>query len=287
MAGHHNPEVGRAFENGFVTLLERLGYRIWRIRDSITGIDVVATFNGKPLLPENHKKCSLRKPLFSPDGVIAFSAKKGNFGEGDLKELEEKISNQDTVIIRGTEKPIEKGVIVTNYTTIESKVTKILERGLYCWDIIRLYFYANKARICYNLSQSSPIQEYLLDNKVNGSYIINPYLLSDDIMKINVVIFIDEYKKDKELGGDHITHILKTIHDNTILPIVESTPLDIELRNEIHILNHADRELLDKNYVIFAGDNEQHPNVTYLRNIKIYTYESSPWLPILSLSTST
>lgn len=283
MSGHYSPEVGRAFEDGFIILLERLGYRIWRKRDTRTGLDVVATFNDVPIYPNQHQSCILQKPIFAPNGVIAFSAKKGNFTERDIRELLEKIERGDTVIINKIPKPINRGIIVTNYTKTESKLRELLEREIFCWDIIRLLFYANKARICFNLSQSSSVKEYLIEEEINGSYLLSPRTLENGIMQIDIIILIDEHRKKYTISADHLTLILRYIYEKSLVPILESIPLDIQARFEIHILNLADRELLDKAYAQFAGSREEHPRVTYLRDFKIFSYVSSPWMPFLNL----
>ena len=282
LSGHFNPEIGRKFEDGFSILLERLGYRIWRKRDTRTGLDVVATFEGLPYYNEEHNTCILQKPIFSPEGVIAFSAKKGDFTKRDIKELRSKIEKSEMVVIDKKKQPITGGIIVTNYSKNESELNKLYAEGIFCWDIIRLFFYANKARICYDLSRNASVKEYSMNN-FSCSYLISPYRLEKGIMHINIVIMVDEHKKDQTISADHLISILENIYENSLIPILKSTPLDIQTRSEIHILSLADQELLDSAYVQFAGDLKEHPQITYLRDFKIYSYVSSPWIPFINL----
>jgi hypothetical protein len=286
LCGHYYPEVGRAFEDGFVILLERLGYRVWRKRDTRTGLDVVATFNNYPLFPEGieHYSCRLELPIFSPSGVIAFSAKKGNFFPSDIEEIKEKIDNNDTVRINEKDNSIETGVIVTNYSKTEDQIQDILnDHGIYCWDISRLMLYSNKARISYNFSRKSSLKEYLIEDK-SCSYLLCSTSINKGIMKISIIIFVDEHIKTRSLGADHMDDIMNYIYNNSLKPILDVTPLDLEINNELHVLDIIDNDMIDKAYSNYAGNMERHPKATYIREFPIYSYIAAPWFVNLDLS---
>jgi hypothetical protein len=260
--------------------LKHLGYRIWRKRDTATGLDVVATFDGIPIYPEfeKHYSCRLIKPCFSPDGVIAFSLKRGNPHAADLNELLQKIEESSdldgnqAITIGRDKKPLDSGILATNFTKSISEIERLLEKNIHCWDIIRLLFYANKSKICQKLSLESNVYEQILDCGIIGTYILSPYLFENGILRIRNSIFIEEY----------LNVILEEIYEKNFKPIVSSKLItDIEVKSDIHIHNLADAPLLDEAFYRYAGDLERHPNVSWLRDFDVYSYESRPWYPFL------
>lgn len=281
LSGHYNPEVGRAFEDSMIILLERLGYVIWRRRDVKTGLDVVMTFYGDP---NSYKhSCEIFPPSFSPNGIIAISAKKGGYTERDVKELLKKVNERERVKVDGVEKEIESCILTSNQTMTESKINKLLARGVYCWDLTRILFYANKTRICRELSINNPIREHKISEIKNVSYLMQLNEIKEDFQYAHIVIFYDEHKKEDILTADTFIHILEKIYETQLMKILEPTPLKLEISIEIHSLDYTDYETLESVYKKYAQDVDKHPNVTYPIELKIYSYSANPWMPFLNL----
>ena len=156
MAGHFPPELGRIMEDEFAALLEKLGYRVLRKRDPKSGLDIIAQFNGEPI-PKPKNRCMLIQPLFSPEGITAFSLKRGNFVESDIIELLEKTKKVAGTSDDETLRELTGQVMVTNYSKTEHEVDKLLSRSVYCWDIRRLIFYSAKARVGRDLATRGPV----------------------------------------------------------------------------------------------------------------------------------
>jgi hypothetical protein len=151
LAGHLAPEIGRAMEDEFAVLIERLGYRVLRKRDVKSSIDIIANFHGEPIYPKPTNRCHLLKPLFAPQGTTAFSLKRGDFSKSDVEELlrnKEKARKLDDKVLNA----LEGTVMVTNYTKTESELDSLLSENVYCWEGRRLIFYAAKARSAFDLA---------------------------------------------------------------------------------------------------------------------------------------
>lgn len=271
-------------EDDFAILLERLGYRVLRKRDVKSGLDIIAEFDGRPINPKPKNRCNLLPPIFSPEGITAFSLKRGNISNADVDELIDKVErarefDQDRVL-----RSINGSIIVTNYTKTEDELDNILAKEVYCWDIRRLIFYSAKVRSCYEIASNGPTWEVISDGRANTSYLIESgEKIGSEAILINVVIFVDDHEKELILGQDHIIDILTDIYENSFQPIITSSHLDIQARVKIQILGIADKNLVETGYKEYAEEGALHPGAVFSANPSIFQYGASPWMSILQL----
>jgi hypothetical protein len=281
LAGHFYPEVGRAMEDDFADLLDRLGYSVLRKRDVKLNIDIVANFGGKPVKPSFPNECILLKPPFAPQGVTAFSLKRGDFTETDVKELIDK-----TKKAKGTDdetlRSITGAVIVTNYTKTEGELDKLVSKGVHCWDGRRLIFYAAKARTVSELAFKGPVREVAIESFSNSTYIIQKETLPGAILT-NIAVFIDDHNQKLMVGYEHVKNVLSYIYDHSLKPIVESSQLDVQAVVKIHVLGIAETELVGKAYNEYAQNTPTHPQVTFSAEPKVFQYGSAPWTAVIQL----
>ena len=281
LAGHFYPEVGRGMEDDFADLLDRLGYSVLRKRDVKLNIDIVANFDGKPVKPSLPNYCMLLKPPFAPQGVTAFSLKRGDFKEDDVAELIDKMekakhSNDNTL------KLITGGVIVTNYTKTEPELEKTKSKGIYCWDGRRLIFYAAKARTVSELWLKGPVKEVAAESLSNSTYIIQEETLPGAILT-NIDIFIDDHDQKLMVTYEHTKNLLSNIYNQSLKPIVEITQLDVQAIVKMHVLGIAETELIGKAYNEYAQDTRAHPKVTFSAGPRVLQYASAPWTAVIQL----
>lgn len=285
LSGHFPPEVGRAMEDEFAILLERLGYRVHRKRDPKSGLDIIAEFHGEPINPQPPNVCKLLQPLFAPEGMTAFSLKRGNFRESDIEELLTKTEKarecRDDEVLRS----IKGSVMVTNYTKTEDELDRLLSRNVYCWDSRRLIFYAAKARTCYDLASKGPVKEICIEEQaIKASYLRETgEKIGSGAIGVNLVVLIDDHNKNLLVSYDHIQTILKYIHEKSLKPIVQSTELDVQALFKIHVLGVADKELVESSYINFAREKELHPRVVLTAKPIVFQYGAAPWTALLKL----
>lgn len=282
MGGHFAPEVGRAMEDEFGVLLERLGYRIERKRDEKSGLDFIAHFNGEPINPTPPHECTLLRPSFSPDSSIAFSLKRGDFTEGDVEELLEKVrtaENFNEEIYRS----IRGASIVTNYTKTEAQLDSLLARNVYCWDVRRLIFYAAKARSVSDLAFKGPLIEKLVDGLNRTSYLIQTQT-GTGAMLANVVLLIDDHDKTFTMGHDHVESMLEIVYEKSLKPMVDANRLDVQVSFKFHILGIADKTVVENAYFDYARKVSDHPKVIFSGPPLIFQYGAAPWAALLASS---
>ena len=282
LLGHFAQEVGYAMEEEFTSLVEGLGYQVKRKRNPCPGIDLIADFRGKPI-PETPNVSILQRPLFSPDGVTAFSIKRGGFKPKDVNELLEDIkearSSNDALL-----RSIIGGVIVTNHTKTEGEIDKLLEGGVYCWDVRRLIFYAIKARLVREHAKIRPLREILLPKEFKGSYLLETNgVLEGATLSVYVIVFVDDHHI--MLAHDHITDILTYIYKNSLDPIVRTTNFSVSAAVTIHVLGLANLQLAKRAYTDYAGSQSEHPRVSFLAAspFRVFQYGAAPWTPVLRL----
>lgn len=284
MAGHFPPEVGRAMEDEFADLLDRIGYNVLRKRDPKSGIDVIAVFSGGPANPKLPNKCILLRPSFAPSGLTGFSLKRGDFNEGDVTELLKKIERARTFDDKTLNyKSLEGAVIVTNYIKTETELDKLYYRNVYCWDGRRLIFYAAKARTIFDMASKGPVKEVAIESVNNVSYLIGTRTLPNAILA-EIAVWIDNHSKDLIIGYDHTKSILDFIYEKSLKPIAESSQLDIQALMKIHVLGIAEKTLVGNAYFDYAvKETSSHPNVFFSVNPQIFEYGAALWTTLIKL----
>lgn len=280
MVGHFAPEVGRAMEDEFGVLLERLGYRIDRKRDEKSGLDFIAHFNGEPINPKPQNECILLRPSFAPDLRTAFSLKRGDFTEGDVEELLEKVSKAKD-FNEEVYQSIKGASIVTNYTKTEAQIDSLLARNVYCWDVRKLIFYAAKARSVLELAFKGPLIEKLVDGLNRTSYLIQTQT-GTGAMLANVAILIDDHDKTFTMGHDHVERALKIVYEKALKPMVDANRLDVQVAFKFHILGIADKTVVENAYFDYARKGSDHPKVVFSGPPLIFQYGAAPWAALLT-----
>jgi hypothetical protein len=281
LAGHYYPEVGRAMEDDFADLLDRLGYSVLRKRDLRLNLDIIATFDGRPVKPSFSNECILLKPPFAPQGVTAFSLKRGDFTDPDIDELIDKAKKAKTTD-DDTLKSVTGAVIVTNYTKTEGELDKLLSKGVYCWDGRRLIFYAAKARTVAELWSRGPVKEAAVEGSTNCTYLVEKETLPRALLT-NIAVFIDDHNQKLMIAFEQAKSILSNIYHRSIKPIVESSQMDVQAVVKIHVLGIAEAELIGKAYNEYAQDLQLHPQVTFSAGPKVFQYASAPWTAVIQL----
>jgi len=270
-------------EDEFAVLIERLGYRIDRKRDEKSGLDIIAHFKGEPINPKPPHECTLLKPSFAPEGRTAFSLKRGDFVEGDIDELLEKIKKAEG-LNEEVYKSIRGASIVTNYTKTEAQLDHFLAKGVHCWDGRRLIFYAVKARSALELAFKGPLWEEVVEGFSKASYLIQTWT-GTGAMLVNVVILIDDHDKNFTMGHDHVEHILKYIYEKSLKPMVDKTRLDVQVTFKFHILGIADKAVVENAYFDYARKDSDHPKVVFSGPPQIFQYGAAPWATLLTSSS--
>jgi len=263
-------------ENVFSTLLERLGYRVLRKRCPRSGLDIIARYDGLPI-PNPHFTCKLQPPKFSPSGTAAFSLKRGDFTNGDIEELNEKVRNSqisDDELL----KTINGSVIVTNVSKAEERIDELIQsKSVYCWDIRRLLFYSTKVRSCFNLLKDGPLIEYSLNGAIKGTYLQKTGSSNEGMMSIFLDVLVDDHDKNLITGYEETTYILNTIYNKSIKNIIESTKLGIKIQLKFHVLGLANKNAMLSSYLDYVGKVEDHPGLQLPTTFEVYQFGAAPW----------
>jgi hypothetical protein len=283
LSGHLPPEIGRAMENSFVSLLYRLGYTVDRERDVESGLDAIARFYGEPLNPRTSYSCKLLLPSFAPKGLTAFSLKRGGIVNSDIAELVSKVqaakTSKDKLL-----SSLESMIIATNFFKTESEIDDILTKDVHCWDGRRLIFYSAKARTAQELGQRGPVEEVAIEGLSKGSYLIETETSAEskNVIIANVAIFVDDHTKELIISSDHAKKILEYVYVKSLKGIVEYAHLDIQVPLEIHVLGIADEKLVRNAYSEYAVDKSLHPSVFFSAEPMIFQYGAAPWATLFS-----
>jgi hypothetical protein len=276
--------LGRGAEDDFNVLLEHLGFRILRKRTDFPAIDFVADFTGSPNLPSEmgYRRIILSRPIFAADGICAFSVKRGAILQNDITELQRKVReatrSQDNVM-----RSITTSIVVTNQFMTENELETNFKKGVYCWDIRRLCFYAAKSRTALRFSDNGPVTEVRLPVDYKASFLKTPaQLLDRTTLLVNVSMFVDDHAA--HLGYDHVRRLLEHVYPLGIRTIAESTGYQVQVQVSLHVLGRVDRDLALNAYVNTGAD-KSHPDVTFAAppTFEIYQYASAPWAPIVRL----
>lgn len=270
-------------EDSFVSLLYGLGYTVIRRCDIESGLDVIAKFYGEPINPTTKYPCKLMKPSFAPDGLIAFSLKRGDFATKDVIELIEKVAKAKTSR-NEVLKSLDSKVIVTNFFKVEGDIDDTRAKDVYCWDGRRLVFYSAKARVAQELGSRGPTNEIAVEGFNSSSYLIETETSSKlgNVLLANIVVFVDDHSKELLISSDHIETILKFIYDKSLKRIVESTQLEVQAVLEIHVLGIANEKLVRETYNRYATENTLHPKIFFSAEPLVFQYGAAPWATLFS-----
>jgi len=273
LPGHFSQILGDAAEDDFYSLALHLGYRVVRERNPVPGIDFVAEFDGE------RPNLQLQRPIFSPDGITAFSVKRGDFGNDDIAILKDYIddahkSNDPTL------NKIRGGVIVTSSLKSEGTLNDLATQQLFCWDVRRMMLYSSKARLAAEWSDLGLVTEMPMHRKLVGSYMLVPYELCHGVLKTKVSVFVDNH--DLVLQGDHMNTALNEIYKNGLKPMIRSmSAKEIETTIVVHSAGPIQRRVVLQACDDFAkGD--QHAGVTFLvSGFEFQSYSAAPWTAFL------
>ena len=283
MSGHYPPEIGRAMEDAFISLLYGLGYTVLRRCDIKSGLDVIAKFYGEPINPTTAYPCKLIKPSFAPNGVTGFSLKRGDIASKDISELIEKVQkareSEDDLL-----KSLESKVIATNFFKGESEIDEISGKGVNCWDGRRLIFYSAKAKVVQELGSRGPTNEIAVEGFNNTSYLIETETSKrlSNVLLANMAVFVDDHLKELLISSDHIEKILRFVYEKSLKRIVESTQLETQALLEIHVLGIANEKLVRDAYNRYAIENASDPKIFFSAEPVIFQYGAAPWATLLT-----
>jgi hypothetical protein len=270
-------------EDSFVSLLYGLGYTVIRRCDIESGLDVIAKFYGEPISPTTAYPCKLMKPAFAPDGLIAFSLKRGDFANKDVAELIEKVrkakESRDELLTS-----VKSKVIATNFFKGEGEIDDIFAKEVHCWDGRRLIFYSAKARVVQELGSRGPTNEIAVEGVNNTSYLIETETSKrlTNVLLANMAVFVDDHLKELVISSDHIEKILKFVYEKSLKRIVESTQLETQALLEIHVLGIANEKLVRDAYNRYAIENASHPKIFFSAEPVIFQYGAAPWATLLT-----
>jgi len=287
LAGHLAPVIGSIAEKNVKILLELLGYGIIRENVIQPNIDKIINFLGEPIpIPPN--PCKLEQPIYSPDGYIAVSIKKGDFSDGDVTSLINDIAEAQNHETDHILQKVEGGLILSNALKLPSEINNYRERGIFCWDISRLFFYSAKAKNSQELSKIAPVKETIMDEGKQISYLRQwniSYELKNTIVG-KFILFIDNHESEFIYSTDHNNEILDYIYKVEINPFIEDRDLSVYSYFEIHVLGKANEDLVKTSYINFAREhaknNPKEIGVTYSAELPIYHYSVSPWAILLT-----
>ena len=271
-------------EEDVKNLLELLGYSI--LRENLIkypGIDKIAKFIGVPK-PTPPNPCSLQKPIYSPNGYIAISIKKGDFTISDINKFLEDIKEARQDEEDDPLKNIEGGLIISNFVKLPSEINEIKKKGVYCWDLVRLMFYASKARNAKILSKFGSVRENIIDlEDIKATYLRQwqTNLASDNTLPLKILIFIDEHESEFIYSADHNKRVLEYIYNKEIKTMIDERDINVDAQFEIHVLGKANPDLVRKSYLDFSREhlkqNESQLGTKFAAEIPIFQYSISPW----------
>ncbi len=277
--------IGSTAEYQIKKLLELLGYQVIRENVIQPSIDKIINFIGEP--PSLKYKCVLKKPIFSPDGNIALSIKRGNFTGSDITDLLDDIAEARAHESDYLLQNINSGMLISNSLKNPSEINEYLERGIKCWDGSRMYFYSAKAYTIKELSKVAPLKEEHLDVDFNASYLRQWKFDNKKENTINgrFILFIDEHDSEFIYSTDHNERILNLIYDDEIKTMIEERDINVFSYFEIHVLGKANEDLVKTSYLNFSRRNtnpdKKEIGATFIANIEIIQYGVSPWAILL------
>lgn len=267
-------------------LLFSLGYNVVKEPVIQPNIDKVISFIGD-LRPKPKFKTVLNQPLFSPDGIIAVSIKKGNFSDTDitrlLKDIEEAKKDKEDYTLQN----ITGGLIISNMMLLPSDIDKIFERGIYCWDMPRLLFYSTKVQKYKLLSGYAPVREKIMDVSIKSSY-IRQFRLSekvDNTINATFVIFIDKHDSRFIYSNDHHNEIMEYIYEKEIKKQIENSDMNVNSKFEIHVLGKANSELVRTAHIDFTQKNtksiDYEIGASFEAYVPVFHYGVAPWAVLI------
>ncbi len=284
-SGHLPKILGDDAEEAFYRLTTLLGYTKDRTQNITPAIDLIAEFDDA----ESQERSSLlKRPIFSPNGITAFSVKRGQYKLKDVANLKRDIEKgkrskdkKDEVL-----RNLAGGVLVTGSLLPEPELNSILkEDGIYIWDIRRLIFYSLKVKICEELSELGAVKEGYFQS-LNGSFVIAPTKLDIATMYVRVFAFLDDH--NLVVQRDHAMKMLMEIYSRGLKPFLSSSPLSLQVILSVHSMGSVRRELVKEAYVDYAKALKKHPRVFFSTPdvFEIQSYAAAPWTAIFSPSTS-
>jgi len=289
LAGHLGPLIGDTAEKDVKRLLELLGYSIIKENVIHPNIDKIVKFIGEPK-PKSKYPCLLKKPIFSPseEDIIAVSIKKGNFSDSDITNLLENIEDAKRSEKDITLQNIKSGILISNYTKSPSEIDRYLDRGIYCWDLCRLLFYASKASKAKKLSNMAPVREYNIDLNIKSSYLRlwNLSTAHENILPVKFLLFIDEHDSDFIYSADHHSELMEYLYCREIKTMMEERDISVEAQFEVHVLGKANPDLVTKAHIDFSRkylrSKDEEIGALFTADIPIFQYSISPWSVLIN-----
>jgi len=286
LSGHLAPMIGSTAEDQVKKLLEYLGYQILRENVIKPSIDKIIKYTGEPK-PKLNNKCVLKEPKFSPKGNIAVSIKTGNFKDSDvtdlIKDIDEAKNHPDDYLLQN----IDSGLIISNSLKKPSEIDSYKDRGIICWDISRLFFYASKVNIIKDMSESAPIKEVNLELNFYASYLRQWTFDKSKSNTINgrFIVLVDEHDSEFVYSTDHNSNVLNEIYKKEIKTMIEERDLNVFSSFEIHVLGKANEELVKSSYLDFSRENtkgnQKDIGARFRADLEIVQYSVSPWAALL------
>ena len=257
-------------ESDVEALLVNLGYTVRKRRNEAPPFDFICDFTRNP--PDGTRGPSLQPPWFSPAGRVGFSVKEGIFRKKDAKHLKRDCSKAR----RSSNKllnQISGGVLICNDIMLPSKLDEVLNQGIYCWDLRRLFFYAAKAHIVTSAAEPGHSIEYRFTLNEGGSCLLR----SAGGLTLKAHIFYDVH--DCNLGSNDVNDLLREANRVALVPARRAVPLPQSAVVSLHVLGIVDPILARDAYNNFRNDPSTHAGIIMpeASAFKVYQYRASPW----------
>lgn len=280
-SGHLPQILGDDAETAFYQVASSLGYTKQRTRNIRPSIDLIADFDGT-----QQESAVLKRPIFSPEGMTAFSVKRGAFVKKDLNDLtsdiqkgKESKDKKDEILQK-----LAGGVLVSGTLLTEPKLNSTLKTwGVFVWDIRRLIFYSKKVKICSELLDFGPVKEEYLE-AVKGTFMIAPVKLDIATMYVRAYAFVDDH--DLVIQRDHAEAILKEIYSKGLKPL-QNALFELQVIFSLHSVGSIRRDLVEEAYRAYAKVEKEHPRVTFSNTgaMEIQSYAAAPWTAMFAPSS--
>lgn len=265
--GERGPRIGENFRNCSLALLKRLGYR--ELFGGKHGLDFVAE--------PPHPRHIFIRPEFSPNGVTAFElTAETQLRYSKISAFKEKIQNYNNSRI-GQNPEIHGGVIVADTKIPNSRIKKIQNEGIFCWDIRHLNFLIAKC-----LLWSEWVSEKLkkLRARANHEFLIREYSTcfkfhkpTYNYVKINLAIFHHSPYSVLSVSDTH--QIISPI----ISPIKQTANSDGEIKKiilELHVAGEIQHGISSKFGEILAEYADDF--VGFHEDLSgAFGYNNAPW----------
>lgn len=240
--GERARNIGEDAEDISISFIRELGYIIDEPHNEEFNIDCISHFNDA--------KQGLKKPLFSPEGKVAFEFTNENFSKRKVAGFKDKIERYNLI---NPQNIMHGGIIFSSGNASE----KLLEYGknnnVYCWDFHRRALYRRKKDIYKNWFKTGYPNEIIIDNET--SYL--SYFNYKKLRKEPSFIFSIFFSSKKRMSSSLINSALQKLKTISVMPLLELNYVPVQMSVDFHALGGFSIEKYDLIEMVKDWKNER------------------------------